>query len=66
MPQRNTKGANDLAKTSVPFVHFWGFKAFSTCTTISPYLFFWQAAEEVEDERAHGRIISERTLMRQS
>jgi len=24
-------------------------------TTISPYLFFWQAAQEVEDERARGR-----------
>lgn len=24
-------------------------------TTISPYLFFWQAAQEVEEERAHGR-----------
>ncbi len=24
-------------------------------TTISPYLFFWQASQEVEDERAHGR-----------
>jgi len=24
-------------------------------TTISPYLFFWQAAEEVEEERAMGR-----------
>ena len=24
-------------------------------TTISPYLFFWQAAEEVEEERAKGR-----------
>jgi NRAMP (natural resistance-associated macrophage protein)-like metal ion transporter len=24
-------------------------------TTISPYLFFWQAAQEVEDERAKGR-----------
>lgn len=24
-------------------------------TTISPYLFFWQAAEEVEEERDHGR-----------
>jgi NRAMP (natural resistance-associated macrophage protein)-like metal ion transporter len=23
-------------------------------TTISPYLFFWQAAQEVEEERAHG------------
>jgi Mn2+/Fe2+ NRAMP family transporter len=25
-------------------------------TTISPYLFFWQAAEEVEEERAHGKV----------
>ena len=24
-------------------------------TTISPYLFFWQAAQEVEEERAMGR-----------
>lgn len=24
-------------------------------TTLSPYLFFWQASQEVEDERAHGR-----------
>ncbi len=24
-------------------------------TTISPYLFFWQAAQEVEEERSHGR-----------
>src|SRR4030095_7134046 len=30
-------------------------------TTISPYLFFWQAAEEVEDERASGRIIGEQS-----
>lgn len=28
-------------------------------TTISPYLFFWQASQEVEDERAHGRITVE-------
>ena len=25
-------------------------------TTISPYLFFWQAAQEVEEERSHGRL----------
>jgi Mn2+/Fe2+ NRAMP family transporter len=25
-------------------------------TTISPYLFFWQAAQEVEEERAKGRL----------
>ena len=29
-------------------------------TTISPYLFFWQAAQEVEDERARGRDIVRR------
>jgi len=29
-------------------------------TTISPYLFFWQAAEEVEEERAKGRTLAER------
>jgi NRAMP (natural resistance-associated macrophage protein)-like metal ion transporter len=28
-------------------------------TTISPYLFFWQASQEVEDERARGRITVE-------
>ncbi len=25
-------------------------------TTISPYLFFWQAAEEVEEDREHGKL----------
>src|SRR5204862_1133124 len=29
-------------------------------TTISPYLFFWQAAEEVEEERAMGRNLAQR------
>jgi len=29
-------------------------------TTISPYLFFWQAAEEVEEERAQGRNLAKR------
>src|SRR5512140_2348160 len=28
-------------------------------TTISPYLFFWQASQEVEDERAQGRVTVE-------
>lgn len=28
-------------------------------TTISPYLFFWQAAQEVEEERAMGRVTIE-------
>jgi NRAMP (natural resistance-associated macrophage protein)-like metal ion transporter len=29
-------------------------------TTISPYLFFWQAAQEVEEERALGRTLPQR------
>jgi len=29
-------------------------------TTISPYLFFWQASQEVEEERAIGRNLSQR------
>jgi|RhiMetdeSRZDD1v2_1073273.scaffolds.fasta_scaffold116965_2 NRAMP (natural resistance-associated macrophage protein)-like metal ion transporter len=29
-------------------------------TTISPYLFFWQAAQEVEEERAMGRNLAHR------
>jgi NRAMP (natural resistance-associated macrophage protein)-like metal ion transporter len=29
-------------------------------TTISPYLFFWQAAQEVEEERAKGRNLVQR------
>ncbi len=29
-------------------------------TTISPYLFFWQAAQEVEEERAMGRNFQQR------
>jgi NRAMP (natural resistance-associated macrophage protein)-like metal ion transporter len=29
-------------------------------TTISPYLFFWQASEEVEEERAMGRTLAQR------
>ncbi len=29
-------------------------------TTISPYLFFWQASEEVEEEKSEGRVGHER------
>ena len=29
-------------------------------TTISPYLFFWQAAQEVEEQRAQGRNLAQR------
>ena len=28
-------------------------------TTISPYLFFWQAAQEVEEDRKHGKLTVE-------
>lgn len=48
-----------LRGTFTPQIH--GDKAFLSTfiavigTTISPYLFFWQAAQEVEEERAQGR-----------
>lgn len=29
-------------------------------TTISPYLFYWQASQEVEEERAQGKTLSQR------
>jgi Natural resistance-associated macrophage protein len=29
-------------------------------TTISPYLFFWQASQEVEEERSEGRNLAQR------
>jgi NRAMP (natural resistance-associated macrophage protein)-like metal ion transporter len=48
-----------LAATFVPHLKWSrGFLAVLVAilgTTISPYLFFWQAAEEVEEERAKGR-----------
>jgi len=48
-----------LAVTFVPHLEWSsGFLAVLVAilgTTISPYLFFWQAAEEVEEERAKGR-----------
>jgi NRAMP (natural resistance-associated macrophage protein)-like metal ion transporter len=34
-------------------------------TTISPYLFFWQASEEVEEEEAHHRLPRGHDLKRQ-
>lgn len=33
----------------------WGMVVAILGTTISPYLFFWQAAQEVEEEKARGR-----------
>jgi NRAMP (natural resistance-associated macrophage protein)-like metal ion transporter len=53
-----------LAVTFVPHLE-WSRRFLSVLvailgTTISPYLFFWQAAEEVEEERAKGRTFAER------
>jgi NRAMP (natural resistance-associated macrophage protein)-like metal ion transporter len=52
-----------LHATFVPDIH-WSGAYLSVLvgilgTTISPYLFFWQAAEEVEEERCMGRITVE-------
>lgn len=46
--------------TFIPDVH-WSRQYLSVLvailgTSISPYLFFWQAAQEVEEERANGRV----------
>ena len=53
-----------LMATLVPRVH-WSRDFLSVLvailgTTISPYLFFWQAAEEVEEERAMGKNAEQR------
>jgi NRAMP (natural resistance-associated macrophage protein)-like metal ion transporter len=53
-----------LQATVVPHVE-WSRAFFSVLvailgTTISPYLFFWQAAQEVEEERALGRNLARR------
>jgi NRAMP (natural resistance-associated macrophage protein)-like metal ion transporter len=53
-----------LRATFLPHVE-WSRNFFSVLvailgTTISPYLFFWQAAQEVEEERAKGRNLAQR------
>jgi NRAMP (natural resistance-associated macrophage protein)-like metal ion transporter len=53
-----------LRATFVPHVE-WSRDFFSVLvailgTTISPYLFFWQAAQEVEEERAKHRTLAKR------
>jgi NRAMP (natural resistance-associated macrophage protein)-like metal ion transporter len=53
-----------LAATLLPRVH-WSRDFLSVFvailgTTISPYLFFWQAAQEVEEERAAGKNAAQR------
>src|SRR6202165_5726755 len=53
-----------LAVTFVPHLEWSrGFLAMLVAilgTTISPYLFFWQAAEEVEEGRAKGQTLAQR------
>lgn len=49
-----------LRATIVPHIE-WSTSYLSTFvailgTTISPYLFFWQATQEVEEDRDHGRV----------
>ncbi len=39
----------------------WGMIVAIMGTTISPYLFFWQASQEVEEEKSHGRIGRQRS-----
>jgi NRAMP (natural resistance-associated macrophage protein)-like metal ion transporter len=51
--------ASVLRATTIPQIH-WTSEYLSVLvailgTSISPYLFFWQAAQEVEEERAAGR-----------
>jgi NRAMP (natural resistance-associated macrophage protein)-like metal ion transporter len=53
-----------LRSTFVPHIE-WSRDSFSVLvailgTTISPYLFFWQAAQEVEEERARGLTLAQR------
>jgi Mn2+/Fe2+ NRAMP family transporter len=43
------------AVPSVPNSAGWGMLVAILGTTISPYLFFWQASQEVEEEKAMGR-----------
>jgi len=52
-----------IHSTLVPHVE-WSGRYWATLvgifgTTISPYLFFWQASQEVEEEREHGKLTVE-------
>jgi len=47
--------ARDALLPSVPDITAWGMIVAILGTTISPYLFFWQASQEVEEEKAQGR-----------
>jgi Mn2+/Fe2+ NRAMP family transporter len=45
----------DMLSLSIPGKQGWAALVAILGTTISPYLFFWQASEEVEEEKAIGR-----------
>ena len=52
-----------LRSTLIPHVE-WSAQYWATLvgifgTTISPYLFFWQASQEVEEEKGHGQLTVE-------
>jgi NRAMP (natural resistance-associated macrophage protein)-like metal ion transporter len=47
---------HDTVRPALPQGHaMWGMLVAILGTTISPYLFFWQAAQEVEEEKSKGR-----------
>jgi NRAMP (natural resistance-associated macrophage protein)-like metal ion transporter len=47
--------AHDTFVPQLPNASAWGMIVAILGTTISPYLFFWQASQEVEEEKAMGR-----------
>lgn len=55
--------ASVIRSTFIPHVEwsgaYWATLVGIFGTTISPYLFFWQAAQEVEEERDHGELTVE-------
>src|SRR5450755_2968741 len=52
-----------IRSTFIPHVEwsgqYWATMVGIFGTTISPYLFFWQASQEVEEEKGHGQLTSE-------
>ncbi|MGV3710423.1 MAG: NRAMP family divalent metal transporter [Gemmatimonas sp.] len=48
--------AHDTFIPNVPKNGAWSMVVAILGTTISPYLFFWQASQEVEEEKAMGRV----------
>ena len=52
--------AHDTFVPELPNVSAWGMIVAILGTTISPYLFFWQASQEVEEEKAMGRDTTEK------